>query len=289
MHALIIDDSRAMRSILRRIVTDLGFETSRGRQRPGGARPPRRPASVPGPVPDRLEHAGDGRLHLRHQGPGEPRVARHHADDGHHRERARPDRARPRRRRPRVRHQAVHARRHRRQARDARAWSRDGGARHERVIAEPEPSLPTSRCWSRRSGRSFLGAEEPLLSSGARGVRPSAGRPSVTVSGAWEGIDQRRAARRRGRGGHPPDARLRGRGGHRRGRGRRRRRAGQHDRRQREEPDARPERAVAARWSRPAGSPAPPTRSRCAASTPPGPGAPLRASPSTSSAAVHGS
>lgn len=27
MHALIIDDSRAMRSILRRIVTDLGFET----------------------------------------------------------------------------------------------------------------------------------------------------------------------------------------------------------------------------------------------------------------------
>ena len=28
MHALIIDDSRAMRSILRRIVTDLGFETS---------------------------------------------------------------------------------------------------------------------------------------------------------------------------------------------------------------------------------------------------------------------
>ncbi|MDP3890234.1 response regulator [Nocardioides sp.] len=28
MHALIIDDSRAMRSILRRIVTDLGFETT---------------------------------------------------------------------------------------------------------------------------------------------------------------------------------------------------------------------------------------------------------------------
>ena len=28
MHALIIDDSRAMRSILRRIVTDLGFETA---------------------------------------------------------------------------------------------------------------------------------------------------------------------------------------------------------------------------------------------------------------------
>jgi len=27
MHALIIDDSRAMRSILRRIVTDLGFDT----------------------------------------------------------------------------------------------------------------------------------------------------------------------------------------------------------------------------------------------------------------------
>ena len=27
MHALIIDDSRAMRSIMRRIVTDLGFET----------------------------------------------------------------------------------------------------------------------------------------------------------------------------------------------------------------------------------------------------------------------
>lgn len=28
MHALIIDDSRTMRSILRRIVTDLGFETT---------------------------------------------------------------------------------------------------------------------------------------------------------------------------------------------------------------------------------------------------------------------
>ncbi|NYG57026.1 response regulator [Nocardioides perillae] len=28
MHALIIDDSRAMRSILRRIVTELGFETA---------------------------------------------------------------------------------------------------------------------------------------------------------------------------------------------------------------------------------------------------------------------
>ena len=27
MHALIIDDSRAMRSILRRTLTDLGFET----------------------------------------------------------------------------------------------------------------------------------------------------------------------------------------------------------------------------------------------------------------------
>src|SRR4051794_26826300 len=68
----------------------------------------------------RLEHAGDGRAAVRLRRPRQPGLAAGDDHDGHLRERAHPDREGAGRRRPRVRDQAVHRRRHPRQARAAR-------------------------------------------------------------------------------------------------------------------------------------------------------------------------
>jgi two-component system chemotaxis response regulator CheY len=64
-----------MRSILRRIVTDLGFETLEAAD--GQRRWTTNEADPDALSPDRLE-TGDGRLHLHHQRPGQPGLARHH-------------------------------------------------------------------------------------------------------------------------------------------------------------------------------------------------------------------
>ena len=69
MLALVIDDSRAMRMILKRILVDLGFEVVEAARRPAGPRRGRR-RSAARPRDDRLEHAGHERPGVRH---GRPR------------------------------------------------------------------------------------------------------------------------------------------------------------------------------------------------------------------------
>ncbi|CAA9244609.1 MAG: Chemotaxis regulator - transmits chemoreceptor signals to flagellar motor components CheY, partial [uncultured Blastococcus sp.] len=97
-----------------------------GRPRPGRpGRPRQRLVARPGLR--RLEHAGDGRAAVRLRRPLQPGLAAGDDHDGHLRERARPDREGPGSRCPRVRHQAVHRRRHPRQARAARPAPPGGG------------------------------------------------------------------------------------------------------------------------------------------------------------------
>ena len=235
MRALIVDDSRAMRRIVGRILERRRFRGPRGRRRPGGPRRSRGARPSPPelacvdwnmPVMDGLTFITEVRKRPEWRSITLMMVTTE-SEHG-------PDRARAGRRRPRVPHQAVHRRSPAGEARPARAApDACGRTRHDHCESRPtrrSSRPPFEQVW----GSMLFTAVEPWPD----GVVPEFADRRAGPDRAARRLERPDRPDLRHRGRHPDrrrDARCAGRGDPpRRGRQRRGRRGPQRRRRQRQ-------------------------------------------------------